>query len=309
MASSLQQTHIEKRLKVIHLFSIGTILCFFILISFLGKNTNIDIQTTLYILILMALLIALSYLTLLLHSSDKIPTGPAVMFVALNILNSALVWSTGILESPFIIFYAIIIIISAQLYKYQLGLFQVIIAMLGFVSVYGATTARVIPYSNILLYSDISLLYQPPTIILLYGSIYSILLIFAVFSSSSARTILFRTNNQTKIDMTYQEKIINELPIGIFIVDWDLNILSTNPAADINFPISGLGTNVADYLSIMRVKPRIELVHMSKTCEEKQFMWQKDDGEMMPVKASVRMMEGEKKKNNTFIIFLDRLTH
>ena len=129
----------------------------------------------------MAILIALSYLTLLLHSSDKIPSGPAFMFVGLNILNSALVWSTGILESPFIIFYAILIIISAQLYKYRLGLLQVIIALLGFVGVYGATSARAIPYSNILLYLDISLLYQPPAIILLYGSLYAILFVFAVF--------------------------------------------------------------------------------------------------------------------------------
>jgi hypothetical protein len=309
MVGDLHQTHIRKRLKIIHLFGIGAVLCFFILLSFLGKNANLNTETTQYILIFMAILMAISYLTLLLHTSDKIPTGPAVMFVGLNILNSALVWSTGILESPFIIFYAILIIMSSQLYKYRLGLLQAVIALLGFVSVYGATSTRVIPYSNILLYSDISILYQPPSIILVYGSLYAVLFIFAVFASSSARTVLFREHEKTDIDMTYQEKIIQELPIGILIVDWDLNILGTNPASDIHFPIDSLGSSLTEHLSIMRAKPKVELIRMSKTCEEKQLMWKKDDEEVIPVKVSVRLMEGEKKENGTFIIFLDRLTH
>jgi len=309
MVGDLHQTHIKKRLKIIHLFGIGAVLCFFVLLSFLGSSTNINTEPTQYILIFMAIIIALSYLTLILHSSDKVPIGPAFMFVVLNILNSALVWSTGILESPFIIFYAILIIISSQLYKYRLGLLQAVISLLGFVLVFGATSTRVIPYSNILLYSDISLLYQPPTIILVYGSLYAILFIFAVFSSSSARTVLFREHDKTEIDMTYQEKIIQELPIGILIVDWDLNILGTNPASDIHFPIDSLGSSLTKHLSLMKAKPRVELVRMAKTCEEKQLMWRKDDDEQVPIKISVRLMEGKKKKDSTFIIFLDRLMH
>lgn len=309
MTGSLHHTHIRKRLKIIHLFGIGTILCFFALFFFLGETTKINTEATQYILIFMAIITAMSYLILLLHTSDKVPKGPALLFVLLNILNSGLVWSTGILESPFVIFYAILIIISTELYHYRLGLLQVLISLLGFVTVYGATSNYIIPYSNILLYSDISVLYQPPVIILVYGSLYTILFIFAVFSSSSARTVLFRAHEKNEIDTTYQEKIIQELPIGIMIVDWELNVLSTNPSADINFPIKNLGSKITEHLSIMRANPKAELMRMSKTCEDKQLMWKKEDEELIPIKVSARLMPGEKKEDNTFILFLDRLTH
>lgn len=309
MIGNLQQIHVKKRLKIIHLFGIGAILSFFALIFLLDQNTKINTEYTQYILIFMAILTAISYLFLLLYNSEKIPSGPGILFILLNILNSALVWSTGVLESPFIIFYAIIIIISAQIYRYWLGLLQAIIALLGFVFVYGATTTRILPYTTILQYSDISLLYQPPIVILVYGSLYAILFLFAVFASSNARTILFQSKDKGEIDMTYQEKIIQELPIGIMVVDSNLNVLGTNPASDINFPLDNLGSQITEHLSIIKIKPKHELEQMAKTCEEKQLMWKKDNGEIIPVKVSVRLMPGEKRKNETFILFIDRLTH
>lgn len=309
MIGNLQQTHIKERLKIIHLFGIFSLIGFFLLFFLLNKNTNLDTVTTQYIIILMAILTALSYLTISFHSTDKIPIGPAFLFASLNILNSCLVWSTGIFNSPFIILYAILIIVSAQIYHYKFGLLQTILALIGFVFVYGATSARILPYSTILLYSDISILYQPPLIILTYGLFYCILFIFAVFASSSARVVLFQAQEKSEINTTYQEKIIQELPTGIMILDWDLNILGTNPAANYNFPIENLGSKITNYLSLNKTKPQKQILDMSKSCEEKQLMWSKENGEIIPVKISARIIKGKKKIDSNFILFLDRLTH
>jgi len=309
MVGNLQQTHIKERLKIIHLFSIFSLIGFFLLFFLLNKNTNLDTITTQYIIILMAILTALSYLTISFHSTDKIPTGPAFLFIALNILNSCLVWSTGIFNSPFIILYAILIITGSQIYHYKFGLLQTVLALIGFVFVYGATSARILPYSSILLYSDISILYQPPLIILTYGLFYSILFVFAVFASSSARVVLFQAQEKSAINTTYQEKIIQELPSGVMILDWELNILSANPAANYNFPIENLGAKITKYLSLNKTKPQQQILNMSNTCEEKQLMWTKDDGEVIPVKISVRIIKSKKKIDSNFILFLDRLTH
>ncbi|KKP59520.1 MAG: hypothetical protein UR53_C0001G0020 [Candidatus Magasanikbacteria bacterium GW2011_GWC2_34_16] len=306
MSSNLYSAHLKERLKIIHLFGIAIMVGFFGLLFFLNISTTLNTVVVQYLILFMALLISISYLALLLNNTEKIPLGPAWLFVVLNILNSFLVWATGILGSPFIIFYVIIIIISTQLYRYNLGLLQMLISFLGFVIVYTGTLMRIFPYSTILLHSNIGDLYQPPAVVFVYGVIYMALFLYAVFSSSNARTVLFRDCDDPKIDITYQEKIIQELPIGIMVVDWDLNILGANPAASINFPISGTLNKLTDYLSISKLNSRNTILKLVKTCENKQLTWRQSNGEVVPVIVSARLMAAEQKSNSTFVLFLEK---
>jgi len=306
MSSELYNSYVRERLKTIHLFGIAIMVGLFVVLFYLGKTTFLDTSIAQYVVLLMAIFTAISYLFLLLSNSEHVPVGPVFLFIILNILNSALVWATGVLDSPFIILYVIIIIITTQLYRYNFGLLQVAIAFFGFVAAYVGTLMRVFPYSTILFYSNIGSLYQPLAVVLVYSFIYIVLFLYAIFSSSSARTVLFRPRGESDFDVTYQEKIIQELPIGVMVIDNDLNILGTNPAANVNFPISSTLNKLTDYLSIAKINSRRTILKLAKDCERKQLTWRQENGEVVPVIVSVRIMAANKKSDSTFILFLEK---
>lgn len=303
MVGQLANQHIRKQLKKIHAISIALMVVFFVLLVALSIQTDVDTTVSQIIVLGMGVTLAVGYLTLL-PDSEKEPHIPLILFFVLNVLTSALVWSTGLLFSPFIILYVVLTIVTTQLYHYWYGLAQIILAVLGFIFVYGATTNGLLELHSLLPNTPIDLFYQPSEIILTYGGLYAVLLLFTALSSSSARTLLFRPHKAT-VDSTYQEKIIADMPIGVLIVDNDLNILGSNPAAEITFPFGEAPAFLGDYLSLPKVRPTKTLLALSKSGEEKHLTWNLDSGEVTPVTITVRTI-GQKAKNRNFIIFLEQ---
>lgn len=275
---------------------------FFSLLFYLGMETSFQTLYAEIIIIIMGFTITFDYFFLL-ASSNKEPIAPLFLFFILNILNSALVWSTGILSSPFIIFYVILIIIIVQLYNYKYGLLQTLLAITGFVFVYGATTNGLILFSPLLLYTYYDILYQPALVIGIYGMLYAILFLFTVFSSSSARTLLFRPSGKLEINSTYQEKIIQQMPVGVLVVDKDLHILSANPAAMNNFP-TDKSSLVKDYFSLTESKTKSLLKGLSRSGRKKRLTWKSDTGDKIPLTIGVYKMKSQKRDDTSYIIFL-----
>ncbi len=307
MASALLHEHVVKRLKAIHLIAIVVMLLFFCILLYLGVQTHVHTLPAQLIILSMTILIALDYLTLLPTNHTRIPRTPLYLFLALNIFTTALVWATGILFSPFIILYVVLILITSQLYSYGYGLLQTLLSVAGFVLVYGATTARVLPYQTLLPYESVNLLFQPTSVVLTYSLLYAILLIFTVLASSSARVMVFKPHKRSDLDTTYQEKIIQEMPLGILILDNDLHILGSNAKAEIDFPYGGTAPTVADYLTVPKNSSHKKLVvQLAKTTDSRELAWKLDTGQTKQVLVSARIIKGEGKseKTNTIIIFL-----
>lgn len=304
MLGQLASQHIRKRLKIVFRLGIIATILFFVLLFSLSLSTGIDTLYAQLVVLAMGFVMVIGYVSLS-RNSEKEPRSPLIFFFLLNILSSTLIWATGILNSPFIILYVILIIVTSQLYNYKQALAQTCVALIGFIAVYGATTNLIIPYYSLLPDTDISLLYQPTIVIFVYGLLYTILLFFTAFSSSSARTVLFRSQ-QSAIDTTYQEKIIQDMPIGVLIIDHDLSILGNNPAAAILFPFAGAPSPLIKYLSLGKIRPYQTLHRLAKSGETKKLTWNVDTGEVIPVTISVRLLPGAKSKDESFIVFLQQ---
>ncbi|HYE59915.1 MAG TPA: hypothetical protein VEA18_01905 [Candidatus Kapabacteria bacterium] len=301
MIADLLHLHVRERLKHIHLSGVCIMITFFILLFYLAQETGLPMLYPELLLLGMAVLITLSYISLL-SPHEKEPATPLLVFFLLNVCTTGLVWLTGVLHSPFIILYVILIIITSQLYHYRFGLVQTLLAFGGFVAVFGATTHRILPYYSLLPNTDVSILLQPPSVIFVYGLLYATLFLFTVLSSSNARTLLFRPMRKFDIDSTYQEKIIHDMPLGVLIVDEHLTILGNNPVAASQFPTkipSKLDEHIHLHGDIKR-----SLDHLAKTGKGKDITWQMDTGKKVPVHMSVTMMKGKKKGSSSYIVFV-----
>jgi len=302
MLSHLQHQYVVERLKIVHLSGITVMMVFFLLMFFLERFADVHTLTTQFILLFMAVVLALSYGSLLFRT-NKIPVLPLLFFYILNILTSILVWATGSIESPFSMLYIILIIITSQLYHYRHGILQTLLAFAGFVFVYSATSYNllaphsIIPDENIIVYNHTATVF-------VYGILYAAIFLFTLFSSSSARVVLFREHNRKDMDSTFQEKIIETMPIGVLIVDGELNILGGNPTANINFPTQPSSNKLVNYLSLPKLNPKSSLTSLGKSGEERQLTWKLDTGEIRPVTISVQIHKSSKKSDTSFILFL-----
>ncbi|HAZ28846.1 MAG TPA: hypothetical protein DCY48_03685 [Candidatus Magasanikbacteria bacterium] len=303
MSGQLVHHYIQQRLKNVFLNGIAITVLFFFFLYLLALTTTADTFFAQMILLGMAFILTIGYLSLI-PDTEKEHHFPLLLFFLLNLLTTALVWATGILQSPFIILYVVLIIITSQLYSYGYGLAQTCLALVGFVGIYTAAIQHLIPYITLLPKSTIAILYQPTIVIFVYGSLYGLLFFFTVFSSSSARTVLFRPKRHGDLDTTYQEKIIQDMPVGVLIVDHDLTIIGNNPAASFNFPFRGTPAMLTDYLSLSKINPAQELKHLAKNTKEKNLTWKVDTGEVLAVTVSVRRIPGAKKDDDTFILFI-----
>jgi hypothetical protein len=302
MASELLRAHLDKRLKYIHLSGIATLVIFFFLLFYLWQKENIETLYAQLTLLTMAGLIVLSYITLLVPS-EKEPHLPLFLFFVLNICTSVLVATTGILQSPFTILYVILIIITAQLYHYGYGLLQALLALCGFVVVYGAAINDIIPFYSLLPYTDQTILFQPTPVILVYGILYALLFLFTVLSSSNARLLLYRPMQKLDIDTTYQEKIINEMPLSVLVVDNDLTILASNPSASAHVPAK-IPSSLSEYLPFAKDEVSMLLKKLSSNGEAKTTVWKSDTGVKTPVKLTAHLLKGQTEKGDTYIVFL-----
>ncbi len=302
MESDLHHRHVRNRLKIIQLVGMSAMVIFFVVIFFVGHVTLLNTLPAQLMLLLMAVMLAVGYGSLLGESNNE-PKAPLAIFFLLNFSTSILIWSTGLLYSPFIILYAILIIATTQLYHYGYGLLQTVLALAGLIAVYGMTVYRILPYQSLLPDSDISILYQPTAVILLYGLLYASLLFFAVFASSSARMMLFRPMKKLDLDTTFQEKIIQEMPTSVIVTDADLSILGYNPAASVRFPCQN-GHPLTEYLQLPEAKLKELLEALSGNGKDQELSWKLDTGEKMQVTIEVHVLKGEKKETNTYIIFL-----
>jgi len=208
------------------------------------------------------------------------------------------------LHSPFIILYVILIIVSTQLYSYKYGLLHIVLAGLGYITIYGATVNHILPFKSILPYGGINILFQPTSVILLYGLLYVVLLVFTVLSSTSARMMLYRPYQKVDLDTTYQEKIIQDMPLGVLIVDNDFNILGQNPWASVHFPVHELPSSLGKYLLMPKKKLEAECKALVKSLKESTAQWRGETGEVEPITVSMRELAGTKKENSTYIVFI-----
>ena len=303
MFGVISKQHIIDRLKTVHTTGISIMIMFFLVLLILDAFTETRTLYAQLILLAMAIFLALSYLTLLIPKKHE-PATPLFTFFILNICTTALVWATGILQSPFILLYCVLIMVTSELYHYRYGLLQTVLALLEVVIIYGATTNGILPFQPLLPYTNAGILFQPTLVILMYGLLYAILLLYTSLSSSSARMVLYRSYNKLDLDITYQEKIIQDMPLGILVVDHGLTILGANPMAMIKFPFKGTAMPLTNYLSLSKTSPLRELKRLANSGEEKQLIWKTDTGEATPATVSIRLLKSERKDGETFIIFV-----
>ncbi len=195
MLGQLAKEHIQNRLKAVQLGGIFFMVSIFVILFIIGRITGLTTLPAQLITLTMAFFISLGYFSALPQSSEE-PKTPLVILYIINILTAGLIWATGIFQSPFILLYPVIIIITAQLYSYRHGLVHAVLAIIGFVFVYGATIENILPFLPILPRASIDSLYQPPLNIILYGFIYLALFLFTLYSSSSARAILYKPSKK-----------------------------------------------------------------------------------------------------------------
>ncbi len=303
MDNSLIHHHIKERLKIVFLVSIASFIVLFVLVFFLGKHTEVDTFYTEIFLLAMSAIAMLTYIALIVPSA-KVTSVPIFTFIFLNILTSVLVWSTGILQSPFVILHVIIIIVGTQLYRYTYGLLQVLLAFVGYVVIYGSVTHGILPFLSLLPYSGVSILFQPPMVIIIYGLLYAMLLLFTVMSSSNARMMIYRPENRVSMDVTYQERIIQDMPIGVLVVDSSLTILGNNPWSEYHFFVDRLPAELKEYLYTNKKDLKRELYSLAKSTKNLNVTWKSNAGEKIKATISARLMRGEKKSSDTFVIFI-----
>lgn len=304
MENKLLHQHIVHRIKIILLAGIATFVLLFGLMYILDELVHIETLYAQITLLVMAAITIFTYIAIL-PASDKLSIVPAISFVVLNLLTTVLVWQTGILQSPFIVLYVILVIIGTQLYRYVYGLVHIVLALAGYLLVFGAVTQQVLPFMTLLPYSGVHILFQPLPVIIIYGLLYVILLVFTVMSSSNARMMLYRPQPKLDMDTTYQEKIIQDMPVGVLVVDANLTILGTNPWVNVHFPISSLSTSLHDYLSFEKVKDiHARIISLAHNLEDTSAQWRTETGEVNHVTVSVRSLGAKKDANTTFIVFI-----
>ena len=303
MNSQLINKHITDRLKRFHIVGLISILLLFVLLYSLDYFSGSSTLIPQLILLLMGTVLALSMLGLMVSSSHD-SRFPLITLFVLNILTSVLVWATGILQSPFILLYAILILVSSQLFHYRYGLLQTLVAIIGFATSFILTSFDVLPFYSLLAFDRGLILVQPPAIITTFGFLYAFLLLMAAFSSSTARMLLYRPMEKVDMDITYQEKIIQEMPLGVLIVDAEMTILGSNNIAQIQFPFGATPSALLNYLDIKPSTAKKTISLLAKNEEEKQFVWKTDNEENRPVVVSARQMFSDKKKGETFILFI-----
>jgi len=304
MQSAVEFLHVKNRLSIIHLGGIAAFVAFFFLLLLLGTQTDVETLPAQMTILVMAAITALSYLSVIV-SSKNISSIPLFAFFLLSAATSILIWQTGVLQSPFIILYIILIIITSQLYDYKYGLLQTVTALLGFVFVYSATTFRLLPFLPLVPDSNAYFLYQPPVIVFVYGMLYAILFTFTVLSSSSARVVLFRPSQKNELDTTYQERIINSMPLPVMVLDADMTPLGSNPAAAAVFPVKTARPSLDKHLSLSKSKLKNLCDDLAASRKTKDMEWKEDTGDVVAFTLSVHLQEGKTKSANTYILFLE----
>lgn len=302
--NNLHHEHIIGRLKIVHIGGICVMIIMFMLLFILDRYTNVKTLLPQFILLCMGVILAVSYLSILFFRSAKAPSAPVFFFFVLNVLTTGLVWATGTLQSPFILFYVILILITAQLYHYAAGIVQALLASFGFLFVFSATVYQFIPVYTVNPSTSEFLVYNHTVVVLIYGILYATLFIFTLLSSSNARIVLFRPTSKDEMDSTFQEHIIRTMPLAVLIVDHDLQILGDNPVASMDFPRSPKSTTLTDYLSLPKLAPKKTLEHLAKTEEDRQLTWKLDTGEIRSATVSVRMHKARKQEDSSFIVYL-----
>ncbi len=297
--------HVKHQLRTIHITGIVSVIFFFGLLHYLSRTTSLDLLPAELIVLIMGGLISLSYLSIINYTEGE-PKTPLVILFLLNLCTTVLIWTTGVLQSPFIILYAIIIIITAQLYSYRFGLAQVVLALSGFVAIYEATTSYLLPYYTLLVYFNRDILFQPTSVIMVHGLLYAILFIFTVLSTAKAKAVLFRPVAPGSLNSTYQEKIIEQMPLAVMVVDKNLTILSQNPRAQQTFPAQ-TGKRVSQYLQ--RPDAYIEqlikrLIHQHSG---ENIQWS-TAAKKQSAELSASVLPGRHASENTYILFLKELT-
>lgn len=288
------------KLKQAFLVGIAAVFIFLAVLTFLSWTTIASTTAAQLILIIMGATMAIGYMHIALFSPNA-ATVPTLYMSMLNVLVSLLIWSTGLLQSPFIILYVILIILSVESFSYRYGLLQSVIALAGFTFLYGATIERIIPYQSLLAISSIDILIQPVSVTMVYVSLYTLLLLFSIFVASKANIIYLHQSKKDELNMTYQEKIIAEMPIGVVVVDGSLNILGMNPAGQEQFPIKKTGDPLTRYLSLGSQASKT-LKQLSKNNQTKVFNWETHTGAVSPVMISVRTV-GDSQAGD-YIVFL-----
>ena len=304
MLGTLEDQYIKTRIKIIHWFGIGVFLIFFGLLFFLQSAFQINTLTAQYILLIMAGVLALSYISLI-FTDKGISRISLFIFYTLSLLTTVLVWATGMFQSPFIILYVILIIVTSQLYGYKYSLSLVVLSIWGLVFMYALISSGLLPEYSLLYYKDIGLLYQPFLVVMIYAILYSLLFLFTVFSSSSAHVLLFRPNDSNELSSTMHEKIVQELPIGILIVDSDLIILGGNSAAKIDFSFLKSSTPLTKNLKISKRQLKKDFKEMSKDCNRRELVWSLSDGQTKVINISVRILAGKNQEDSIYILFLE----
>ncbi|MFH1286325.1 MAG: hypothetical protein ABII02_01055 [Candidatus Magasanikbacteria bacterium] len=308
MASQLEVRYLRRRLKAIHLAAILAFLVFFCLLFLLGINSQANTYHAQLILLGMSAVVLFGYLSLSLMPPEREKfTVQLFAFYALSILTSMLVWATGLLYSPFITLYVIIIIISTQLYGYVHGLFQTLLASAGFVFTYGLVVNHFTPYHSILVDAKISLVYQPEYVIMIYGILYVLLFAFTVLASSSARILLFRAKDRSELNSTYQEKIIQEMPMAVVVTDSLWNILGVNPAAEMAFSYNRAKPFLGYYVGQTNQKLSALVKALVRSSGGKVFTWKDATGGKTQVSMSARIVPAEKKNDQTYIFFVEKI--
>ncbi len=95
------------------------------------------------------------------------------------------------------------------------------------------------------------------------------------------------------------------MPLGLLVVDEQLNILAGNPYAIAKFPFNGTPSILTKYLSLPKVRPQSALKRIANSGQKKSLTWNVDTGEVLPVTFSVEYMNGEGKKEGSYILFLE----
>lgn len=293
---------INYRLKLMHLSGIGLAISSFFLLLFLDKLSGTHTLNAQLILLFISIFLVMGYLSVIAYPNKK-PTFSLFIFYILNITTSILVWSTGILDSPFILLYPLIIISSSEIYGHGHGLYQMILSIIGFVLIYGGTANLILPYETILQNTKSDILYISPLVVFIYGLIYTLLIIYAATVSNLPK--LYRMTERTNKDQdNYNEKILQELPIGVIVIDENLNMLSSNPIAMTKYAYAKTNANLANYLHFDNDQKNLKqkINQLASSGEEESVTWVTDDHTNLI--SNVKISYVKQENNNYYIIYL-----
>ena len=293
---------INYRLKLMHLSGIILTTSSFFLLLFLDKISGTHTLNAQLILIFMAILLVSGYLSVLTYPNKR-SLFSLFIFYLLNISASVLVWATGILDSPFLLLYPLIIISTSEIYGRGHALYQMILAIIGFVFIYGGTVNFIFPYETILQNTKSDIIYISPLVVFIYGLNYTLLIIYAATVSSLPK--LYRvTERNVDPKESYSEKILQELPIGVIVANKNLDMLLANPMAVTKYAYSETKANLANYLHFDsgQIDLKQKISQLASSGKEDLATWITDDNTRLQTIARVSYAEqGDK---NYYIIYL-----